>query len=283
MRDTGLEQAIKAVGGISALARALGVAQPSVSNWTRVPAERVLAVETLTAVPRSVLRPDLYPHADVADERIDAVDEARGQLYLLLANLIGQVPQERTLSELSRLPQAGEGAIGAALAALSSAAEVAEIEDVQREHFNLFVGVGRGELLPYASYYRTGFLYERPLVNVREDLKVLGLARGDSSGEPEDGIGFLCEVMAGMALGRFAAPQSFEAAFFKRHIASWSEKFFADLEAAEGAQFYRAVGLLGRVFMGLEREGFALDAASDVRGANRHDELQRDNHDRKAS
>ena len=284
MRDTGLEQAIKAVGGISALARGLGVAQPSVSNWTRVPAERVLAVETLTAVPRTVLRPDLYPASqDAADAAIDSIDQARGQVYLLLANLIGQVPQEHMLAELARMPRSGDGVMGGAVAALAEAAGSADVEDVQREHFTLFVGVGRGELLPYASYYRTGFLYERPLVNVREDLKILGLARGDGSGEPEDNIGFLCEVMAGMVLGRFAAPESFEAAFFKRHIASWAEKFFADLETAEAAQFYRAVGHLGRIFIGLEREAFALETGTDLRGTSRHDDLQRDNHDRKAS
>lgn len=60
MRDAGLEQAIKAAGGVASLARAIGIAQPSVSAWSRIPAERVLAVEAITQVPRSVLRPDLY-------------------------------------------------------------------------------------------------------------------------------------------------------------------------------------------------------------------------------
>ena len=72
-----------AAGGISALARAVGVAQPSVSNWRRVPAERVLAVEAVTAVPRQVLRPDLYPET-VAADRIDDIDEARGKINLVL-------------------------------------------------------------------------------------------------------------------------------------------------------------------------------------------------------
>ena len=60
MRDQGLSQAIRAAGGVSELARRLGISQPSVSNWARVPAERVLAVEAATGVRREVLRPDLY-------------------------------------------------------------------------------------------------------------------------------------------------------------------------------------------------------------------------------
>src|SRR3979409_2133830 len=60
MRDAGLELAIKAAGGVASLARGIGIAQPSVSAWSRIPAERVLAVEALTRVNRFVLRPDLY-------------------------------------------------------------------------------------------------------------------------------------------------------------------------------------------------------------------------------
>lgn len=280
MRDAGLEQAIKAVGGISALARALGLSQPSVSTWSRVPSERVLAVESLTAVPRHRLRPDLYP--PLAGPT-DAVDQARGQLYLLLANLLIDVPQAGVLADLARLPRSEDGSVGSALAALADAAGAVRPEDASREHFELFVGVGRGELVPYASYYRTGFLYERPLVNVRTDLKILGLERGDGSGEPEDGIGFLCEVMAGMALGRHPVPEGFERAFFSRHLSPWAEKFFADLEAADAATFYRAVGRLGRIFIGIEREGFALDAANQNAGALHQDPIPEGHHDKKAS
>ena len=60
MRDAGLEEAIRAVGGVSELARQIGISQPSVSNWTRVPAERVPLVEAATGVNRKILRPDLF-------------------------------------------------------------------------------------------------------------------------------------------------------------------------------------------------------------------------------
>ena len=280
MRDQGLEEAIKAVGGISALARGLGLSQPSVSNWSRIPAERVLAVETLTAVGRARLRPDLYPPANPGR---DPVESARGQLYLLLANLLLRVPGQAVLDEVAGLPQAGEGMIGEALSALAAAAASIDAEAVSREHFDLFVGVGRGELVPYASYYRTGFLYERPLVKVREDLRILGLARGEDIGEPEDGIGCLCEVMAGMALGRFETPETFERAFFTRHLAPWAERFFTDLETATAARFYRVVGTLGRQFIALEREAYALESGVDTRAPEVHGINREGTHERQAS
>lgn len=282
MRDAGLDQAIKAAGGISALARRLGVAQPSISNWTRVPAERVLAVEAITAVSRSALRPDLYPPAQNDDAAPDPVEEARGKIYLMLANLLLRVPQDGMLADLARL-RPGEGELGEALLALAEAADGASADDLAREHFNLFVGVGRGELMPYASYYLTGFLYERPLARVREDLAILGLARDESVSDPEDAIGFLCEVMAGMALQRFEAGEAFQRSFFERHLRPWAARFFADLEKAEGARFYRAVGRVGRVFIDIEREAFALQANAGAGSDSRVPNLPEGANERKAS
>ena len=76
---------------------------------------------------------------------------------------------------------------------------------MKREYFDLFIGVGRGELCPYASYYLTGFLNERPLARVRQDLKHLGIERAEGQREPEDHLAILCEMMAGFAAGRFEA------------------------------------------------------------------------------
>ena len=73
MRDAGLNEAIRAAGGVSQLAEKIGISQPSVSNWHKIPAERVLTVETVTGVQRSTLRPDLYP---APARQIDEVDEA---------------------------------------------------------------------------------------------------------------------------------------------------------------------------------------------------------------
>src|SRR5258708_12740714 len=90
MRDPGLSEAIQAVGGVSELARRVGVSQPSVSNWDKVPAERVLAVEAATGVPRMRLRPDLYREPDLS--QIDEVDRARAHEYALLSPFLVPAP-----------------------------------------------------------------------------------------------------------------------------------------------------------------------------------------------
>ena len=99
MRDAGLEQAIKAAGGVASLARAIGIAQPSVLAWSRIPADRVLAVESLTRVQRSVLRPDLYgPDQVTSKSEVDEIDQLRAAEYGLLSLLLGKAPDSDTLS-----------------------------------------------------------------------------------------------------------------------------------------------------------------------------------------
>lgn len=259
-RDTGLHEAIDAIGGVAALARALGIAQPSVSAWTRVPAERVLAVETATGVARDRLRPDLYGASVKAEPAttVDAMDRARADEYALLALLLGKPPSADTLERLRRL-RGDASPIGMGHLALAAAAEI-DPADAQSEFFALFIGLGRGELLPYGSYYLTGFLHERPLARLREDMVRLGIERSDAVKEPEDNIAILCEIMSGLALRRFGNDEAAERRFFERHLKPWAARFFSDLEKAETAKFYRAVGQLGRAFMDIEAEAFALAA-----------------------
>ncbi len=172
MRDSGLQEAIRAVGGISELARRIGISQPSVSNWDRIPAERVLAVEAATGVQRALLRPDLFEAG--AKPHIDEIDAARAQEYALLATLLARSPDAQLIGRLVGL-RGDPSPLGVAHAALGEAAARTDAERVGREYFDLFIGLGRGELLPYASYYLTGFLYERPLARLRGDLKRLGI------------------------------------------------------------------------------------------------------------
>ena len=253
MNDPGLEEAIRAAGGITELARRIGISQPSVSNWSRVPAARVLVVEAATGVRRTILRPDLYGESD----DLDALDRARAQEYGLLAALLARAPDAALLRRLPRL--GGDGTpLGAAHLALAEAAARGSAAEIEREYFDLFIGVGRGALLPYASYYLTGFLHERPLARLREELAALGIERAEGQHEPEDHAALLCEIMAGLIGGAFSAPIERQRQFFERHLAPWIGRFFVDLEAAEGADFYRPVGAIGRLFVGIEAEAFAL-------------------------
>jgi TorA maturation chaperone TorD len=259
MREGGLEDAIRAAGGIGALARRLGISQPSVSNWQRVPAERVVAVEALTGVPRASLRPDLYGTPDAAAAGVDEIDRLRAHEYGLLAVLLGRAPAKDLLERLAEL-KGDATPLGLAHIALAELASEIDPDELSREFFELFIGVGRGELLPYASYYLTGFLNERPLARVREDLNGLGIERAEGHHDPEDHLAILCEVMAGLAAGRFEVESGAERRFFERHLKPWAARFFADLETARHARFYRPVGTIGRIFMEIEAQAFAMDA-----------------------
>jgi TorA maturation chaperone TorD len=258
MRDPGLSEAIRAVGGVGELARQIGISQPSVSNWIRVPAERVVSVEAVTGVDRAVLRPDLYSGKKMAGD-IDEVDAARAQEYALLAALLLRAPDAGLLTKLSKL-RADASPLGLAHAALAESAAKTTAERVEREFFDLFIGLGRGELLPYGSYYLTGFLHERPLARLREDLARIGIARAEGVVEPEDHAGILCEIMSGLASNRLPAPPNSDQLIFDKHMAPWIGRFFADLENSEAADFYKGVGALGRVFMNIETEAFELPA-----------------------
>jgi TorA maturation chaperone TorD len=253
--DRGLQEAIRAAGGVTELARRIGISQPSVSNWSRVPAERVLTVEAVTGVGRAVLRPDLYGESQKGT--VDDIDLARAQEYALLAALLSHAPNAAMLKRISEL-RGDPTPLGLAHIELADAASRTNAEKVEREYFDLFIGIGRGELLPYGSYYLSGFLHERPLARLRDDLAKIGVERSEGVVEPEDHAGILCEIMAGLASGTLPAPAGSDRVIFERYMAPWIGRFFVDLERAEAADFYRRLGTLGNIFMDIEAEAFKL-------------------------
>jgi TorA maturation chaperone TorD len=257
MRDRGLEQAVRAVGGVSELARQIGISQPSVSNWNRVPAERVLIVEAATGVDRKILRPDLYGEPAQGVQDSDETDAARAHEYALLAAMLVRAPDEALLNKIATL-RGDPSPLGVAHAALAQAASETTAERAEREYFDLFIGIGRGELLPYGSYYLTGFLHERPLARLRGDLAQLGIERAEGNSEPEDHAAILCEIMAGLVSGALPTPAGSDQAIFDKHLAPWIGRFFTDLEQAEAAKLYRHVGTAGRLFIDIETQAFAL-------------------------
>jgi TorA maturation chaperone TorD len=198
------------------------------------------------------------PAPEVAAWQRDETDLARAHEYALLAALLLDPPDTEMLGRLAQI--AGDSTpIGSAHGALARAAAETSAEAVRREYFDLFIGVARGEVVPYASFYLTGFLHDRPLAKLREDLRRLGLERADGRPEPEDHLGCVCEVMSGLAAGRYEASARDEERFFRRHLLPWAERCFTDIEGAKAGRLYTAVGQIGRVLMGVEAEAFALD------------------------
>jgi TorA maturation chaperone TorD len=258
MRDQGLQRAIDAVG---AYARALGIAQPSVSGWARVPSERVAAVEAATGVARAVLRPDLFAEAvsPTVVQPLDDIDLARAQTYRLLAHLLSKPPTQALLDKVAMV-SGGPTPLGMAWIALADAARKTSEAEAGEEYFKLFVGVGRGDVLPYASFYLAGFLHERPLAAVRADLARFGIERRAGIHEPEDNVATLLDAMAGMIDGTYDAAPSSQDAFFEAHIKSWTPRLFADILVAPNAKFYRTVAAVGDQWIDLETRAIAIAA-----------------------
>lgn len=187
-------------------------------------------------------------------------ERQRAEIYRLLAGLLARPPGQETLDLLAASAGA-EGAFGKAVGALAAAAAEATPKSVAEEYQDLFIGLGRGELVPFASYYLTGFLNEKPLAALRGDLRRLGAARDPAIKEPEDHIAFIMEVMAGLITGRFGGASlglDEQQRFYDQHLASWATHFFRDLETAKTSIFYRPVGRIGRLLMEIESEAFAM-------------------------
>lgn len=199
--------------------------------------------------------------ADANDPSTEIPEEElfRAQLYSLLARLLAAAPDAALLGALSGLDSDGSE-LGQAFAELARAATTASPTALAEEYQDLFIGLGRGELVPYGSFYLTGFLAEKPLAQLRTDLAQLDIARAPEVKEPEDHIAALCEVMAGLIDGAFGErrPLALQRALFDRHLAPWAARFFQDLQTAQTADFYRRVGRVGALFMGIETTAFAM-------------------------
>lgn len=191
-------------------------------------------------------------------ERDSEVEQARAGLYTLLGALLARPPSRDLLAVAAGL-EGTDTPLGWAVDELARRARASDERAAEREYNALFIGVERGELVPYASWYRTGFLHDRPLVELRQDMQALGLERRPGVAEPEDHVATLCEIMAGLVAEEAEADAPFrQRRFFERHLAPWAARFFADLEAARAANLYRPVGSLGRLLVEVERAAWVL-------------------------
>lgn len=188
-------------------------------------------------------------------------DRLRADLYNFLGLLLARPADEMLLAQTADL-SGDESPLGQAVSGLARVAKASKPKAVEREFNALFIGLGRGELLPYASYYLTGFLNEKPLARLRQDMAALQVTRADNVFEPEDSMAALMETMGGMIVGRFGACADLDRqkTFFNNHIAPWATHFYTDLEAAKTSIFYASVGAVGREFMTIEREAFRMAA-----------------------
>lgn len=190
-------------------------------------------------------------------------DRARADHYALIAQLFYAPPDAVLLKELATAGAAlgqGDGPLAEAWKALAKAAAVLDAASAQLEYEQLFVSIGKPEVMLYGSFYQAGFLNEEPLADLREDLIKLGLARREGVGETEDHLAALSEVMRHLVVtGPDEAGLNRQYEFFTRHLQPWYSKCCDALAVAPQAVFYGYVGALTRAYFDIESEAFSFD------------------------
>ena len=175
----------------------------------------------------------------------------RTDCYVLLAALLTNAPSRELIELIQKLrwEDTLPAQLDEALVALHGAAILCSPNSIDQEFQRLFVGLGSGEMVPYASWYLEKMVQSAPLAAIRADLGRLGLVRQSTCFEPEDHAGVLCEIMALLSVPENDIAEQEQAVFFRRHLASWMPQFFQDLQYAEQSRFYQMVGLFGQSFL----------------------------------
>ncbi len=196
---------------------------------------------------------------DVVD--VDPIDSLRAGTWALLGQLLAAPPSAELIERLAGLSPVGDApdAIALAWQQLAEAARRTRQSDLIVEYQNVFIGVGGGEVTPYASWYLTGTLMDRSLVQLRTDLEALGIERNTECSEPEDHVAALCEIMALVAQDE-DVDLDWQRELYTRYVAGWMGRFFEDLGKASSADFYRAVAAVGHAFVEMERRFYEMPA-----------------------
>lgn len=200
------------------------------------------------------------PIADLASSTLDE-ETARADIYGLLATLFYAPAEPDMLSHLRTAPVQAptEGAfLEFSWEALVAAANRLSDDQIRAEYATLFGGMGKPEVYLFGSHYLTGFLNEKPLIKLRDDLQALGLARDPDMPETEDHIAYLCEVMRYLIAGDDVAVANLthQRQFFLDHLQPWVNDMSESLAQHPKADFYAAVAEFSRAFFSVELQGF---------------------------
>ena len=191
----------------------------------------------------------------------DSEEIARAELYGLLARLWIAPPDDELLTQfrvaVTQAPQPG-GYLEAPWQSLVAAMRATTATAAADEYDALFGGVGKPEVLLYASFYLTGFLNEKPLADLRTDLSALGLARDESRGETEDHVAYLLEVMRYLIAGDDVSVCNLEQQrrFFRTHLQPWVDRLADAVQAQPRAVLWREVAAFTSAFVEVETQGF---------------------------
>ncbi len=195
----------------------------------------------------------------------NALDEetARAEIYGVLSQLYYAAPSTELLAAIrvavTQAPAAGAFLEEPWAALIGLAREMSE-QALKDEYNALFGGMSKPEVYLFGSHYLSGFLNEKPLVRLRDDLAKLGLERGESVFETEDHFAYLCEVMRFLIAGDDVTVSNLsqQKAFFGDHVQPWAMQMCDAITDYPKARFYRALAEFTRAFISVETQGFDL-------------------------
>ena len=197
---------------------------------------------------------------------LDPEDQARANWYGLISRLYYGPVDGNLLAEISRAgpegdTQNGAGELIAAWRGLQDACRTAYPALVRQEYDTLFVGVGKSEVSPYLSGYAEASAPDRYLVRLRSRLAAWGLGRREGAFEVEDHISGISDIMRRLIEDRQSLAD--QQRFFEEFAYSGAIRFCAALQNAPSANFYRHVGTLTSVFMGIEKAALEMGEGPD--------------------
>jgi len=188
-------------------------------------------------------------------------ETARAEVYGLLAALYYAAPSVALYDGLcvavTEAPAAG-ALLESSWGELVAAAREHSLTDVCREYDALFGGVGKPEVYLFGSYYLSGFLNEKPLAALRNDIRKLGLARDEAMSETEDHVAYVAEVMRYLIAGDDVetANLTHQREFFTRHVQSWVPQMCQAVMENPRASFYLKLAAFTETFLLIEAQGF---------------------------
>jgi len=193
----------------------------------------------------------------------DGEELARAEIYGLLAHLFVAPPTAELLEQLKVAPTeapAPGGLLEGAWSEVVAAARRLSADEIAAEYDALFQGIGKPDIFLYASWHLAGAINDKPLVELRDDLRSLGLERAEGVSETEDHLASLCEVMRFLIAGDDAEICNLEQQrrFFRIHLQTWVEALCSAIDAHPRADFYRAVAGFTAGFVQVEAQGFDL-------------------------
>ena len=203
---------------------------------------------------------NLSAHSHALDE-----ETARAEVYGLLSHLFYQAPSDAWLAQLqvavTEAPDAG-GFLAEPWRELVVCARSLSQTQIADEFNPLFGGVGKPEVYLFGSHYLSGFLNEKPLVRLRDDLAALGLARSEGMSETEDHVAYVFEVMRFLIAGDDVAVSNLtrQQAFFTQHVQPWVPTLCQTLMNHPRAVFYARLSAFTEAFVSVEAQGFDLIA-----------------------